>query len=420
MYPGLHWLFLLESDPMFLIKHIQRLRWPWLFGMVATLLALYLAVQWWRGPLIQSDVVKTTDMVQTMVASGRVQNPNRINISAQITSTVASVQVREGQKVKQGEWLLSLDNHEAQAGLQLAMAAVAQARSRVRQLQDLSEPVAAQAQVQAESNLRTAEKNGARTEALVERGFVGQAAKDEAERQLVSAQAQALIQDTQWHSVQSKGSEVANAQAALQQALAGVEAAKARMAYTRIVAPRAGTLISRNVEMGEGVQAGKVLLVLSPEGLAELVVQLDEKNMKWVRLGQSAVVSADAYPDQLFKAEVVFINPGVDPLRGSVEVKLKVLDVPAFLTQDMTVSVDIEIDKRTAVLQLPLSALHSIELAPWVLLVRDGHAVKIPVTLGLRGLGVVQVLTGLTSGDHLVPGAASTVQDGDRLRTNSP
>jgi HlyD family secretion protein len=406
MYPGLHWLFLLESDPMFLIKHIQRLRWPWLFGMVVTLLALYLAVQWWRGPLIQSDVVKTTDMVQTMVASGRVQNPNRINISAQITSTVTSVQVREGQKVKQGEWLLSLDNHEAQAGLQLAMAAVAQARSRVRQLQDLSEPVAAQAQVQAESNLRTAEKNGARTEALFERGFVGQAAKDEAERQLVS--------------VQSKGSEVANAQAALQQALAGVEAAKARMAYTRIVAPRAGTLISRNVEMGEGVQAGKVLLVLSPEGLAELVVQLDEKNMKWVRLGQSAVVSADAYPDQLFKAEVVFINPSVDPLRGSVEVKLKVLEVPAFLTQDMTVSVDIEIDKRTAVLQLPLSAVHSIELAPWVLLVRDGHAVKTPVTLGLRGLGVVQVLTGLTSGDHLVPGAASTVQDGDRLRTNSP
>ena len=420
MYAVLHWLFLLESDAMFPIKHLLNIRWPWWLALLTAGLVTYAGLQWWRGPLVQPDVVKTMDMVQTMVASGRVQNPNRIDISAQITSTVSSVQVREGQKVKQGEWLLSLDNHEAQAGLQLALAAVAQARSRLRQLQDLNEPVAAQAQVQAESNLRAAEKNWARTEALFDRAFVGQAAKDEAERQLVSAQAQALIQATQWHSVQSKGSEVANAQAALQQALAGVEAAKARMAYTRIVAPRAGTLISRNVEMGDGVQAGKVLLVLSPEGLAELVVQLDEKNMKWVRLGQSAVVSADAYPDQLFKAQVAFINPGVDPLRGSVEVKLKVLEVPAFLTQDMTVSVDIEIDKRTAVLQLPLSAVHSIELAPWVLLVRDGHAVKSPVTLGLRGLGVAQVLTGLTSGDRLVPGAASTVQDGDRIRTNTP
>ena len=420
MYHALHCLFLLESVEMFPIKPVRRLRWSWWFGTVATLLALYLGVQWWRGPLIQPDVVKTMDMVQTMVASGRVQNPNRINISAQITSTVASVQVREGQQVQQGQWLLSLDNHEAQASLQLALAAVAQARSRVRQLQDLSEPVAAQAQVQAESNLHAAEKNWARTEALFDRGFVGQAAKDETERQLAGAQAQALIQATQWHSVQSKGSEVAYAQAALQQALAGVASAKARMSYTRISAPRAGTLISRNVEMGDGVQAGKVLLVLSPEGMAELVVQLDEKNMKWVRLGQSAVVSADAYPDQLFKAEVGFINPGVDPLRGSVEVKLKVLNMPAFLTQDMTVSVDIEIDKRAAVLQVPLSAVHSIEHAPWVLLVRDGQAVKTPVTLGLRGLGVVQVLTGLTSGDLLVPGLVSTVQDGDRMRMASP
>jgi HlyD family secretion protein len=193
--------------------------------------------------------------------------------------------------------------------------------------------VAAQAQLQAESNLRAAENNTHRTTKLFERGFVGQAAQDEADRQLVTAQTQLLIQEKQWHSVQNQGSEMANAQAALQQALAGVDAAKARLAYTRILAPRSGLLIARHVEAGDGVQAGKVLMVLSPAGSTELVVQLDEKNMKWVRLGQMALVSADAYPDQLFEAKVSFINPGVDPLRGSVEVKLKVLEAPAFLAQ---------------------------------------------------------------------------------------
>jgi HlyD family secretion protein len=98
------------------------------------------------------------------------------------------------------------------------------------------------------------------------------------------------------------------------------------------------------VEAGDGVQAGKQLLVLSPLGPVELVVQLDEKNLKWVRKGQTAIASADAFPDLLFPCEVSFINPGMDALRGSVEIKLKVLEVPELLTQDMTVTVDIEVN----------------------------------------------------------------------------
>ena len=401
------------------MKQLQLIRWPLLTALLLLLLA-YMGFQWWCGPVIDAEVVKKRDMVQTIVASGRVQNPNRIDISAQITSTVASVQVSEGQFVQQGQWLLSLNDHEAQASLQLSLASVALARSRLRQLHDLNEPVAAQAQLQAESNLRAAENNTHRTTKLFERGFVGQAAQDEADRQLVTAQTQLLIQEKQWHSVQNQGSEMANAQAALQQALAGVDAAKARLAYTRILAPRSGLLIARHVEAGDGVQAGKVLMVLSPAGSTELVVQLDEKNMKWVRLGQMALVSADAYPDQLFEAKVSFINPGVDPLRGSVEVKLKVLEAPAFLAQDMTVSVDIEVNRQLAVLQIPISAVHSMEQQPWVLLVRDHRAAKTPVHLGLQGPAVVQVLSGLQAGDLLVSHVNIDLADGSRLRVRKP
>ena len=402
------------------MKQLQLIRWPLLTALLLLMFLAYMGFQWWCGPVIDAEVVKKRDMVQTIVASGRVQNPNRIDISAQITSTVASVQVSEGQFVQQGQWLLSLNDHEAQASLQLSLASVALARSRLRQLHDLNEPVAAQAQLQAESNLRAAENNTHRTTKLFERGFVGQAAQDEADRQLVTAQTQLVIQEKQWHSVQNQGSEMANAQAALQQALAGVDAAKARLAYTRILAPRSGLLIARHVEAGDGVQAGKVLMVLSPAGSTELVVQLDEKNMKWVRLGQMALVSADAYPDQLFEAKLSFINPGVDPLRGSVEVKLKVLEAPAFLAQDMTVSVDIEVNRQLAVLQIPISAVHSMEQQPWVLLVRDHRAAKTPVHLGLQGPAVVQVLSGLQAGDLLVSHVNIDLADGSRLRVRKP
>ena len=85
---------------------------------------------------------------------------------------------------------------------------------------------------------------------------------------------------------------------------------------------------------------------LSPSGDTLLVVQVDEKNLGSLALHQRAVVSADAFPKQVFPAEVVFINPGVELDRASVEVKLRPLDPPNYLTQDMTVSVDIEVARH--------------------------------------------------------------------------
>jgi HlyD family secretion protein len=193
------------------------------------------------------------------------------------------------------------------------------------------------------------------------------------------------------------------------------------LAYTRILAPRNGVLIARHVDVGDGVQTGKVLLVLSPAGETQLVVQIDEKNMKWIRLGQPALASADAYADQVFPAEVVFINPAVDPLRGSVEVRLSVPQAPAFLAQDMTVSVDIEVEKRLQVLQVPMSVVHMSHTADaWVLRVKDKRAIHTPVVLGLKNQHTAQIISGLQLGDALVPISDASFHDGSHLRVKKP
>ena len=76
------------------------------------------------------------------------------------------------------------------------------------------------------------------------------------------------------------------------------------------------------------------------------MLQIDERNLGKLALGQKALASADAYPDQRFAAVVSYINPGVDITRASVEVKLTVADPPDYLRQDMTVSVDIEVARE--------------------------------------------------------------------------
>lgn len=237
-----------------------RLKW-WLLAGLAGLFVAYLAWVGWRGPEVKLYRVTQAELMQTIVASGHVQNPNRIEVSEQITSTVDSVPVKEGEFVKKGQLLISLNSHEAQAGLQVAKAAAKSAQLHLQQLHQVNEPVAALALLQADANLVVSQRNYQRTKELYEQSFVGLAAKEESERLWLIAQSQSLINKKQWLSLQASGSEISSAESNLQEALANVNVALAKLAYTRILAARSGVLISRHVEAGDAVQPGKPLLV---------------------------------------------------------------------------------------------------------------------------------------------------------------
>lgn len=344
-------------------------------------LAVFAGPRYGLGPKVEVETVVQRDFVQSVVASGRVETPHRVDIGVQITGTVLRVPVSEGQSVAAGDTLIELEASELGAALN-------QAELGVRQ---------------AQANHVAVRRALARSRDLFKRGFISQAALDEAQR--------AENVD----------------QAAQSQAQAGTAVARARQGYATVTAPVAGTLIARNVEPGDVVQPSKVLMVLSPKlqsGETQLVVQIDERNLRLLRLGQTALASADAYPQQRFAAELVFINPGIDAQRGAVEVKLRVAKPPAYLKQDMTVSVDIETARRVNAVLAPAAALHDADkAAPWVLKIEAGtmlHRVRRqPVTLGLRSNGLVEVLAGLRAGDQIIPATGTGVAlaiEGARVR----
>jgi HlyD family secretion protein len=115
-----------------------------------------------------------------------------------------------------------------------------------------------------------------------------------------------------------------------------------------------------------------------------------------------------------------FISPGVDAQRGTVEVKLAVPQPPDYLKEDMTVSVDIEIERRKAVLTLPADAVHDATgPAPWVLAVENGRTVRRPVKLGLRGERAVEVTEGLVEDALVVPVANARIAAGRAVRASA-
>jgi HlyD family secretion protein len=377
----------------------------------------YVGVPLAFGPKVTVNVVRQAEFVQSVVASGHVQNPYRVNIGSQITGVVAQVPVDQGQTVLAGQSLIVLDDTVTQAQVVQAQGAVAQAEAQIRQIEELTLPAARESLKQAQATLDDAQATFDREARLVTSGFETKANLDVAKKVLDIARSQYESARLQVATNEPGGSQYVIAQTQLAQSRANLDAAQSRQNYTRITAPRDGLLISRNVEVGNVVQPAVVLMVLSPFAETELVVQLDEKNLGLLAVGQPALASADAYPAQVFEATVDYINPGVDIATASVEVKLKVPQPPVYLRQDMTVSVDIETARRPDALIVSAADVRGpINGARWVLKVENSRAVRQPVTLGLIGGGKAQIVSGLAAGDRIVPSTEKTIEAGDRLR----
>ena len=395
-------------------------RWFTFILVAATVIGAWQVARILFGTAIVADRVTRGSIVETVVATGNVLTPYRANIGSQITGTVTEVLVEEGQQVAKGRPLVALDDTELKAAKVQAEGALDQAEARMRQLKDFTLPMAQENLAQAQANLVNAQKAFDRADTLVKSGSATQANLDDARK--VRDVARALVNAAQLavYTASPGGSDYVMAETQFRQAAANLDTTKARLRYATIVAPRDGVLIARNVERGYVVQPGTALLVLAPAGQTQLELQIDERNLGKLALGQKALASADAYPKKSFPAIVSYINPSIDINRASVEVKLDVPDPPSYLRQDMTVSVDIDVARSDGTLVLPARDVHDeLSSAPWVLSVRDGRAYKQPVTLGLHGLTQVEIKDGLAEGAWALP-VGSGVLTGQRVRPFSP
>jgi HlyD family secretion protein len=409
-------VFRLPSGPLamaFLKSQTKKI----LFSFVLLFMLSALLYRWYLGQAVSVFEVKVQNFTQSVVASGQVKNPHRTDVGVQITGTVFNIPVQEGQYVNKGDVLIELESTELRAALRQAQWGVDQARLKLLQIRQLLEPVARQTFNQAQANNDNALKTLKRNKELLEKNFIGQSALDESIRAQLITQAQWLTAQSQWQSLEPGGSDFLSAQSALSLAQSAEQGALSRLQYARVLAKDAGLLISRNAEPGDVVQPGKSLMRLSPNGQTQLVIQIDEKNLSQLKIGQTAWASADAYSKQKFEATLAYINTSIDPQRGSVEVKLLVPDAPTYLKQDMTVSVDIEVAKTLGAKPIPLLCIHDITShQPWVYKVLGAKLVRKNVTLGVSSAGFVDVVEGLNEGDQVTLDALMPLKANERVQ----
>lgn len=408
-------------------------RWWWV-ALTAALVAAGGAALWLHAPVVQAVAVQPQPLLRTLQFSARVASRSRVDVGATVTGRVESVLVRDGDEVRAGQDLLRLEDAEWRAALAQAQAAEAQAAARLSGLRSTGRGSARATVAQAESVWQAARADAQRTRELVSSGFLSPAKQDESERALQVALAQLDVAREQSRAAGDRGTDQAQALAQVNSAHAATQAARVRLAQTRVMAPADAQVLVRDVEPGLIVQPGGALLTLALQGPLQLKALVDERYLQQLQPGQSASVRADAYPDQAFDARVLTIAPLVDAQRGAIEVTLQVDAEPAaararagqILREDMTLTVDVVTGRRDRALVVPLSALRSgtgaagtagidgdsSQSQVWV--AQDGRVQARSVRTGLRNLQAAEVTEGLVAGAQVLVGAAPP--PGSRVR----
>ena len=361
-----------------------------------------------RGPVLPGYEVRAGPMVQTVVATGRVAAPSRVQVGAEIAGLVLERRVMDGDRVEAGDLLVTLRARDLEARRDEARAALAA-------LQDADLPDARARLRQTLADLAQAERAHARRRELSARQLVAREDVEQAAQAEIAARAAAEQARLAVQALAGGAREV--------QLRERLEAAEADLARAVIRASVPGVVLTRLVEPGDTVVPGDALLEIAADAPGEILLPLDEKNLARLEIGQSATCIADAFPDRPFAATVHHIAPGIDPARGTVDVRLRLDPAADFVRQDMTVTATILTGSRDQALAVPNDALIDADAGSdqaSVLVLRSGRLQRTPVQLGLRGLALSEVVEGLQEGDRVVAASAidraALPEDGSRAR----
>ena len=387
-------------------------RWLTIAVLAALAIAGLFTLRTLRGDAVEVAPVTSGAIQHSIVVSGRVQAPNRVQIGSVVTGRVGQVLVVEGDKVEAGQPLILLETSELAAALAQARAAETSARARFAAVRELSLPQATEALDQSDAQLQFAEAEVKRNRELRDKGFISEARLQDLERLLTVARSQRDAARAQARAQGSTGAQALETASKLQEAIAAREVAESRYAQTTIRASVPGTVLVRSVEPGDIVSPGKALLIVNSAGETRLSAQIDEKNLPFLKVGDAATASSEAFPSQRFNALLYYVSPGVDVTRGSIEARFRVPEPPAYLRADMTVSIDIGVARKAQALTVPAAAVREIGGETIVQVLRGGRIESVKVRIGIRAADRVEIVAGLAAGDTVA--LTRDVPDGAR------
>jgi membrane fusion protein (multidrug efflux system) len=320
--------------------------------------------------------------------------PNQmVNIFSRVDGYIAKLHVDKGDFVKANQLLVEIDHTDYVHAVNQAKANLASARAKV---------------AQQDANVRNAKLTLDRMQALIKDQFVSQQDLDNALVNYDAAVAQ----------IDSLRAQVQQMEVALAQA-------ETNLAYSYIRAPFAGYIAERNLDPGAYVSGATASTSTFSRGILSLheietvriLIEVVEKDVPLVKLGQKAEVRAEAYPDRVFTGTVTRVVHALDKATRTMAVEIDLPNPDRALKGGMFARVEVLVAKHANAIQIPLDAVSRLEDYQYVYVVREGKAHQVPVELGTRVENQIEVTKGLRGDEQVIVSGKDLVHEGTPVVT---
>jgi len=201
---------------------------------------------------------------------------------------------------------------------------------------------------------------------------------------------------------------------------ASFELKKLDYSYTSIRAPIAGVISSRDIKLGQSVDANATAFRVTDTSRLVAYLKIPQNEMAKFSAGHISDVHVDAIPDITFVATIALISPTVDTTNGTFRTTIYIDNTDGLLVPGMFGRFDIAYEEHLNVLTIPLAALISEDSESVVYVVEDGSAVRRRVETGILSAGRVEVLGGLSKDDQIVVTGQGSLRDGSKVLASIP
>ncbi|MDH3254645.1 MAG: efflux RND transporter periplasmic adaptor subunit [Acidobacteriota bacterium] len=304
---------------------------------------------------IEVAVVERRDISSYIETNGILEAENEVDIVARMSGPLVALQAEEGMTVRRGRLLARIDDMDVRSSVEIARVALEEARL-----------------------------NHERAKKLHDTRLISPEEFEQATTRLETAEAQ-------------------------------YENNRILLGYTEITAPFSGRIVSRYVDLAQQVSPGTALFRISDFDPLLCPIQVPERELRRLEVGQDAYVTVEAWPGARFAARVLRISPVIDAATGTIKVTLDVTPDER-LRPGMFARVFLETERRTGTLVIPKAALSLESLGDTVYVAAGSVAQRRDVTLGFREGDFVEVVAGLADGERVVVVGQDGLSDGTPIQ----
>lgn len=347
----------------------------------------------------ETQKLKRCTITQVVEASGTINPVNTVSVGSTVSGLIESIYVDFNSQVKKGQLLAQIDPRTFQATVEQQRASVANAEANVARLQAVTE---------------MARKTYVRYKNLYSKNFIAKSELDQAESDYLSNLAQ-----------------VAAAKAQVTQSRASLSTAETNLGYTKIIAPVDGTIVSREIDVGQPVaasfQAPELFTIAQDLTKMQIEVSVSEADIGKVAVGQDVTYTLDGYQDSVFQGKVtqVRISPTTVSNVVTYTVIVNVNNEDLKLIPGMTANVSIITDKSENVLCAPSLALKYNPNTDgtryktqgiWVL-EKNNKPKRVEIQTGASNDSKVEVISDeLKEGDKIITGSSNVKKSSQNSR----